>query len=116
VEETDDSEATPNGPASVLQILLTAPDSTTLNGAVGQFRGIPGVDAVTERSLAIGGSSTLFVTYRGDVSALRAALMARGWSVDYAGGMLRVSRALRPAPVQSPPVQPPPVPVDGQAR
>ena len=98
----------PTGPATVVQLLLAAPDSTSLSGAIAQIRGIAGVDAVTERSLAIGGTSTLFVTYRGDVSALRAALMARGWSVDYAGGMLRVSRR-----AAAPPPSPAPAPAPG---
>ncbi len=104
--------AAPNGPATVMQLLLSAPDSAALSGAIAQLRGIAGVDAVTERSLAIGGTSTLFVTYRGDVSALRAALMARGWSVDYVGGMLRVSRRAPAPTLPSPPV-PAPAPAPG---
>ena len=50
------------------------------------------------RSIAIGGTSLLSVTYRGDVSALRASLMARGWSVDYVGGVLQMSRSSAPVP------------------
>ena len=97
----------PTGPATVVQLLLAAPDSATLTGAIGQIRGIAGVSAVTERSLAIGGTSTLFVTYNGDASAFRAVLMARGWSVDYAGGMLRVSRG---SATPAPPAPSPPAP------
>ena len=43
-------------------------------------------------SLALGGSSTMRVTYMGDSAALRAALEAQGWSVQGSGTSLRLSR------------------------
>ena len=106
-EETD---STPSGPASVVQLLLSSPDAASLGASIAQIRGIAGVDEVTERSVALGGTTTLFITYHGDVSALRAALMARGWLVDYAGGMLRVSRAAPAVQATLPPLPPPPPP------
>ena len=105
-EEEERPDQGPSGPASVVQMLISAPDSASLNGAIGAIRSIPGVEAVTERSLALGGTSRLIITWRGDASALRAALMARGWAVDYVGGMLRAVR-----PTAAPPPQPPPAPV-----
>ena len=114
VEEEVANERTANGPATAMQLLVNAPDGAALSSAIGQIRAIDGVQAVTERSLAIGGTSSLIVTYRGDISALRAALMSRGWVVDYVGGMLRVSRggptpSPPPVPV-APPLAPPPKP------
>ena len=55
-------------------------------------------------------------------NALRSALVARGWAVDYVGGMLRTVRPSGPAPAPSPPVSPsvpaqaPPQPAPGAAR
>jgi hypothetical protein len=118
-EESEQPEPRATGPASVVQLLLAAPDGAALSAGIAQIRSISGVDAVTERSLAIGGTSSLLVTYRGDVSALRAALLARGWSVDYSGGMLRAARGpapSAPAPAPSPtPALPPPA-APGQAQ
>ena len=93
--------------ASVIQIQLVTNDSASLGAAISQIRGIGGVEAVNERSLAIGGTSLLIVTYRGDISAMRAALMARGWSVDYVGGILQMSRSSASPP---PPAAPGPSP------
>ncbi len=102
----------PKGPVSVIQLIFTAPDAASLSAAVGQLRAIQGVDAVTERSVALGGTSTLIVSWHGDASSLRAALMARGWAVDYVGGMLRAVRPVAPPPppVAAPAPPPPPVP------
>ncbi len=108
-EEEQEVADRPTGPATVVQLLVAAPDAGTLSAAIGQVRSISGVGTVTETSIAIGGTSRLLVTYRGDVSALRAALMARGWSVGYEGGMLRISRSA-PAPAPVPPPQPVPNP------
>ncbi len=111
VEEEIATERPATGPATAMQLLVNAPDGAALSSAIGQIRAINGVQMVTERSLAIGGTSSLIVTYRGDISALRAALMSRGWVVDYVGGMLRVSRAARPASPQPIPVAPPLAPL-----
>jgi len=62
---------------------------------LGQIRSIAGVQAVSDRT----GAGDLVVSYRGELSALRGALAARGWSVDLSGGVLRISRgAAPPAP------------------
>ncbi len=97
--------ATDNTPAQAYQLLVATPDGAALSAAVASVRSVSGVDAVSESSIAIGGTSSVVATYHGDVSALRAALMARGWSVDYEGGQLRLSRAtaaVRAAPQPRP--------------
>jgi hypothetical protein len=84
--------ATDNTPAQAYQLLVATPDGASLSAAVASIRSVSGVDAVSESSIAIGGTSSVVATYHGDVSALRAALLARGWSVDYEGGQLRLAR------------------------
>lgn len=119
--DTADEEVTatePTAPAQAYQLLIATPDAAALGTAISQIRAIAGVDAVTESSVAIGSSSSVVVSYHGDISALRAALLARGWSADYVGGQLRLSRSGLPsgAPLQPspPPPSPPPPPPPGQ--
>ena len=85
-------------PTTIIQILLTAPDGATLTDSTVRLRGLAGVESVSLGNVAIGGTSSLSVSYRGDVAALRAALAGLGWSVDEAGGALRGSRGAVPAP------------------
>ena len=114
--EEEDKDEGPKGAVSVIQLVFTANDAASLNAAVAQIRGINGVEAVTQRSVVLGGPTALIVSWHGDASSLRAALMARGWAVDYVGGMLRAVRpsqptAVPPAPPVIPPAPPPgPVP------
>ena len=81
-------------PAQVYQLLLSVPNAAWLQWSIASIRSISGVEGVTESSIALGGTSSVVTTYHGDISALRAALLARGWSVDYEGGQLRLSRDL----------------------
>ena len=102
----DETAATIVAPAQAFQLLVAAPDAAWFSYTIGSIRSVPGVDTVTETSVALGGTSSVVATYHGDISALRAALMARGWSVDYEGGQLRLSRnaapAVQPAPGGAP--------------
>jgi hypothetical protein len=108
----DEAVTTANDqPAQAYQLLVATPDGASLSAAVASVRAVSGVDAVSESSIAIGGTSSIVATYHGDVSALRAALMARGWSVDYEGGQLRLSRAAAAAAAPPPPPQPRPDPL-----
>ena len=91
-------------PASVYQIQFYIRDSASLGAALARIRGIGGVEAVGERSVAIGAWGLLSVTYRGSMSALRDQLVARGWSVEYVGPTLRITGSIAPPPA------PPPVP------
>ena len=74
------------------QIQLVSPSAADYDAGVALLRAIPGVTSVTETSLAIGGTSNLVITYRGTADGLRSAIASAGWSANYAGGALRVSR------------------------
>ncbi len=56
------------------------------------MRGAAGVQSANTSSVAIGGTSVMRVTYKGDMEGLKAALAARGWRVQEGGGALRISR------------------------
>jgi hypothetical protein len=96
-----------------LPLFISASDGTTLIAALGQVRSVFGVEAITDRT----GAGDLVVTYRGPLSALRSGLMARGWTVDLSGGVLRIARgaAAAPAPVPAPAPAPQPAPPPGTA-
>ena len=96
--------------ATNVPLLVTAPDAPTLSAIVANIRGARGVQGVSERSVALGGTSSLMVSFSGSVAELRSALVARGWTVDEIGGFLRLSVAQRPAPAPPPPPQPAPAP------
>ena len=104
-EEPDDDAVRP---VAAYQLLVSAPDAGSLNSVIGQIRNIIGVQTVTERSLAIGGTSSVVVTYRGSAASLRDQIMARGLGVTMVGSMLRVT--LGPP---LPPLQPQPQPQPG---
>ena len=107
-EEPDDDAVRP---VAAYQLLVSAPDAASLSSVIGQIRNIVGVQAVTERSLAIGGTSSVVVTYRGTAASLRDQIMARGLGVTMIGSMLRVTLGppLPPLPPQPQP-QPGPAP------
>jgi hypothetical protein len=119
-EEGEDKQA--DKPASTtvaMPLSISASDGTTLASALAQVRSIAGVQSVAEDPA----TGALITTYRGDVSALRAALAARGWTVDMSGGVLRISRSAvsvqpapqpAPKPAASPPPAPQPAPAPGQ--
>ncbi|WP_265570600.1 heavy-metal-associated domain-containing protein [Sphingomicrobium nitratireducens] len=79
-------------PVTAYQVRLVAGDAAALNDGLDQLRSVAGVESVIENSLAIGGSSSIVVGYRGSASDLRSALTARGWQVGYEGGVLTMSR------------------------
>ena len=111
VEDTIEVSATV--PAQTIQLLVASPDAATLTAASAAVRAVAGVEAVNESSIAIGGTSSIVATYRGDLATLSAALLARGWAVETIGGQLRLSRSLAPprtdplAPVPTAPPAPP---------
>ncbi len=112
-EGTDEAVvATSTAPAQAFQLLIPAPDAASFAAAVAAVRGVAGVDAVTETSVAIGGTSSVVASFHGDLAAMRAALVARGWNAEDVGGQLRLSRAAAPAPATAPaaPAAPPPPP------
>ena len=96
-----------------IQIVVTSPYSP-----VGWLRSIPGVTSVQEY-----GSAVLVVLFRGSQAELAAALRARGWQNDVAGGVFRITgyAAQAPNPPPSAPVLPqnslpsPPLPLQKPA-
>lgn len=91
--ETDDSVPTtaPVG-LSTYTIQYSSPDVESVSSTERSVGGISGVQSAATTSLALGGTSVMRVTYRGDLAALKSALSARGFSVQEGGGTLRISR------------------------
>jgi len=86
--------ATPAAAPSIqsFNVQFATPDASAVTAAEAAVRGAPGVQGATTSSLALGGTSVMRVTFAGDRDALRAALAARGFTVQDAGGALRISR------------------------
>ncbi len=92
------------------QVGVVAPNAATYNSAIAHLRAVPGVTAVEQVNIALGETSYVFVSYRGEIGSLRSILAARGWGVDVAGNQLRmyVARPVpaTPAPAPQPQQQP----------
>lgn len=117
-EETD----TNANAASALQNQVAAEPDKTINHFVVQavthdgasvsaiesmVRSTAGVKSASMSSIAIGGTSVMSVAYAGDLSALRAALSGRGYSVEEGGGALRISGGHTAEPAAKPDVAAP---------
>jgi hypothetical protein len=75
------------------------------------LRTTAGVQQVTPVAINPGGVSYVNVTYRGDLSVLRALLSSRGWNVEQNGFVLRMSSSgEKPPSLPPPPQQPQPQP------
>ena len=80
-------------PARSFSISVATPDAAAVQQAEVSVSGASGVTSALTVSPSIGGTSTMRVTFGGDVEALAAALRSRGWNVEVAGGnSLRISR------------------------
>jgi hypothetical protein len=91
--ETDASVAA--APAAGVQsftVQYNSPDVDSVTATERAVAGAAGVQSASTTSLALGGTSVMRVTFRGDLAALRAALAARGFNVQEGGGQLRISR------------------------
>lgn len=91
--ETDSS--VPTAPVAGTQgftVQYNSPDVESVSSTERAVAGIAGVQSASTTSLALGGTSVMRVTFRGDLAALRAALAARGFNVQEGGGQLRISR------------------------
>ncbi len=73
-------------------VQFNTPSAAAMDAALAAVRGTPGVRGAGVSSTAIGGVSVMRVTYSGDLSALAAALRARGWNVAQNAGGLGISR------------------------
>jgi hypothetical protein len=92
------------------QVQIVAPDVNIYNFAMAHLRTTGGVRQVVPVSINPGGVSYVNVTYQGEVSGLRSALAARGWSVEQNGYVLRMSSAGNAPPPLAPPPPPQPQP------
>lgn len=92
---------------SIVAVQFETPSAGSVTAGESALRAIPGVRSAVTASLALGGVSVMRVGYDGDIAGLRAALEARGWSVQQGAGTLRISRA---APPPAAPASPAPGP------
>lgn len=110
-KKVEDEEAPVERPTSTFRVQLYSTDGAALSDGLDGLRSVPGVESVSEASLAIGGVSTITIAYRGTVDELRRALYARGWNAGYSGGTLSMSRRTDGPPRGTPTTQidlPPP--------
>ena len=82
----------PAGAAVPYSIRYASPTSNAVAEAEISVSGIPGVTSALTVNTAMGGTSTMRVTFVGDGNALAAALRARGWTVSGSGSTLIISR------------------------
>ncbi|HEU4704512.1 MAG TPA: heavy-metal-associated domain-containing protein, partial [Sphingomicrobium sp.] len=88
------------------QVQIAASNVNVYNFAMAHLRTLPGIEQVTPQSINPTGTSYILVSYRGSGAQLAAALIARGWSADYGGTVVRMRGGGGP-----PPAVPPPPPV-----
>lgn len=93
------------------QVQIVSPDVNIYNFAMAHLRTTSGVEQAVPVAINPGGVSYVNVTYRGDLSVLRALLASRGWSVEQNGYVLRMtSTGNAPPPIAPPQPQPQPQP------
>jgi hypothetical protein len=80
------------GAAQPIRIQFDSPDAEAVQRAEVAVSRVGGVTSAITVSQALGGTSTMRVTYSGDPDALAAALRAQGWTVSGSGASLRISR------------------------
>lgn len=73
-------------------VQYSSPDVDSVTATERAVGGAAGVQSASTTSLALGGTSVMRVSFRGDAAALAAALTARGFKVQEGGGQLRISR------------------------
>jgi hypothetical protein len=106
VEEIEEAPPSVQQPAFAFQVQITAPNVNVYNFAMAHLRTLPGIEQVTPQSINPSGTSYILVSYRGSGAQMAAALIARGWSADYGGTVVRMRGGAGPPP---PVPQPPPV-------
>ncbi|MGQ0558222.1 MAG: heavy-metal-associated domain-containing protein [Sphingosinicella sp.] len=89
----DEASAVAGGPINTFQVQVDTPDAAAVQRAEVSVSRIDGVTSAITTSLALGGNSTVRVTYMGSAASLASALQAQGWQVQsLGGGRLRISR------------------------
>lgn len=91
----DPTALPPTASITSFNVQFDTPDAASVAASERSVAGAAGVASTTTTSLAIGGTSIMRVAYRGDIAGLRAALQARGFTVQEGGGTLRISRGGR---------------------
>lgn len=101
VEEKVEVEARPEAVATTAAdpdaiytytVQFASPDARAIDAALSAVRGVAGVQAASTSSIAIGGTSVMRVTMKGDIAVLAAALRSRGWQVSGGGTTLSIRR------------------------
>ena len=77
---------------TTFNIQVPTADAAAVQQAEVSVSRVNGVTSALTTSLALGGTSTMRVTFIGDAAALQAALQAQGWQVQASGNTLRISR------------------------
>ena len=96
---------------NAFQVQIAATNVNTYNFAMAHLRTLPGIDQVIPQSINPSGTSYVLVSYHGTGPALAAALIARGWSANSSGTVVRMSGgAGPPPPIPLPPPVPAPTP------
>ncbi|MES2443759.1 MAG: hypothetical protein V4574_13085 [Pseudomonadota bacterium] len=103
-EATETPTPTPGATETTASFIVQVetPSAASVTSSESSVRGVPGVRSANTTSLALGGISVMRVSYDGTISSLRAALEARGWSVQEGSGVLRIRRAGGGAPQPTP--------------
>jgi hypothetical protein len=110
-EEVVEPPPSAQQPGFAYQVQIAANNVNTYNFAMAHLRTLPGIDQVIPQSINPSGTSYILVSYRGSGAQLAAALIARGWSADYGGTVVRMSGgAGPPPPIPLPPPVPSPTP------
>jgi hypothetical protein len=91
--EGDDAAAVATPGTSSFVVQIETPDDPSLVQVQTALRAVPGVSGVNADSVALGGVSVLRVAFAGTPEAFRTALATAGYSVEEAGGALRLRRA-----------------------
>ncbi len=116
-EEVVEPPPSAQQPGFAYQVQIAANNVNTYNFAMAHLRTLPGIDQVIPQSINPSGTSYILVSYRGSGAQLAAALIARGWSADSSGTVVRMSGgAGPPPPIPLPPPVPTPAPAQPAAR
>jgi hypothetical protein len=89
---------TPSAGVVSLTISVDTPSQEAIQQAEIGVSRVSGVTSALTTSPAVGGTSTMRVTFAGDPAALASALSAQGWTVSGSGTSLRISRPGSAAP------------------
>ena len=96
---------------NAFQVQIAATNVNTYNFAMAHLRTLPGMSQVIPQSINPSGTSYVLVSYKGTGPQLAGALIARGWSADSSGTVVRMSGGAGPPPPVPQPPAPTPAPV-----